>query len=138
MASFNDAHIAKHIILTSLHRYVAYPLSYRKLEELMQEWGVCVDPSIILRRVLRYALQIEAVFHRRKRSVCPSVRRRPVDLSWDRVHAHAAERLTGRGANRATRWSNNSTPWPHNPQLSKALYIIAQNLRHNYLIRVHK
>jgi transposase-like protein len=67
--SFNGAHIAQYIILTRVHWYVAYALSYWQLEELMQERGVCVDHSTIHRCVLKYAPQIEEAFHRRKRSV---------------------------------------------------------------------
>jgi len=48
MISFKGAHFEKDIILTCVRWYVASPLSYRQLEELMQERGVWVDhaPSI--------------------------------------------------------------------------------------------
>jgi hypothetical protein len=35
MISFKGAHFAKDIILTCVRWYVAHPLSYRQLEELM-------------------------------------------------------------------------------------------------------
>jgi len=35
--------------------YLPYPLSYRDLEEMMAERGLCVDHSTIARWVLRYA-----------------------------------------------------------------------------------
>jgi putative transposase len=73
MVSFKGAHFVKDIILTCVRWYVAYPLSYRQLEEMMQERGVAVDHSTINRWVLKYAPQLEAAFHRRKR---------PVWLSW--------------------------------------------------------
>jgi putative transposase len=73
MVSFKGAHFVKEIILTCVRWYVAYPLSYRQVEELMQERGVSVDHSTINRWVLKYAPQIEEAFHRRKR---------PVWLSW--------------------------------------------------------
>ena len=38
--SFKGAHFPKEIILTGVRWYVAYPLSYRHVEELMQERGV--------------------------------------------------------------------------------------------------
>jgi putative transposase len=44
-------------------------LSYRQVEELMQERGVSVDHATIHRWVLRYSPQLEAAFHRRKRPV---------------------------------------------------------------------
>jgi putative transposase len=47
MMSFKGAHFAKEIILTCVRRYVAYPLSYRQVEELMQERGVAVDHATI-------------------------------------------------------------------------------------------
>jgi transposase-like protein len=53
--------------------YLAYPLSYRQVEELMQERGVSVDHATINRWVLKYSPQLEAAFHGRKR---------PVWLSW--------------------------------------------------------
>jgi hypothetical protein len=36
MVSFKEAHFAKDIILICVRWYVAYPLSYRQVEELMQ------------------------------------------------------------------------------------------------------
>jgi putative transposase len=73
MISFKGTHFEKDIILTCVRWYVAYPLSYRPLEELMQEHGVAVDHATINRWVLKYAPQLEEAFHRRKR---------PVWLSW--------------------------------------------------------
>ncbi len=73
MVSFKDTHFVKDMILTCVRWYVAYPLSYRHVEELMQERGVSVDHATINRWVLKYSPQLEAPFHRRKR---------PVWLSW--------------------------------------------------------
>src|SRR5215467_9416848 len=73
MVSFKGAHFAKDMILTCVRWYVAYPLSYRQLEELMQERGVSVDHATINRWVLKYSPQLEEAFHRRKR---------PVWMSW--------------------------------------------------------
>ena len=47
MVSFKGAHFERDIILPCLRWYLAYPLSYRQLEELMQERGVSVDHSTI-------------------------------------------------------------------------------------------
>ena len=49
--------------------YVAYPLSTRHVEELMEERGVEVDHSTINRWVIKYSPQLEEAFHRRKRAV---------------------------------------------------------------------
>jgi putative transposase len=69
MISFKGAHFVRDIILTRVRWYVAYPLSYRQLEEMMRERGVSVEHATINRWVLKYAPQLEAAFHRRKRPV---------------------------------------------------------------------
>jgi putative transposase len=85
MVSFKGAHFEKDIILTCVRWYVAYPLSYRQLEELMQERGVSVDHATINRWVLKYSPQLEAAFHRRKRPVWTSWR---LDETYIRVRGH--------------------------------------------------
>jgi putative transposase len=85
MVSFKGAHVAKDIILTCIRWYVAYPLSYRQLEELMQERGVAVDHTTINRWVLEYRPQREAAFHRRKQPVWRSWR---MDETYIRVKGH--------------------------------------------------
>ena len=69
MISFKGAHFPQDIILTGVHWYLAYPLSTRHVEELMLERGVHMDHSTINRWVIKYSPQLEAAFHRRKRSV---------------------------------------------------------------------
>jgi putative transposase len=49
--------------------YLAYPLSYRQLEEMKQERGVALDHATIHRWVLKYAPQLEHTFRRQKRLV---------------------------------------------------------------------
>src|SRR5262245_13826681 len=49
--------------------YVAYPLSYRHVDELMEERGVSVDHAPVQRWVVKYSPQLEEAFHHRKRSV---------------------------------------------------------------------
>ena len=71
--SFKGAHFPQDIILTDIRWYVAYPLSTRHVEELMEERGVEVDHSTINRWVIKYSPQLEEAFHRRKR---------PVWVSW--------------------------------------------------------
>jgi putative transposase len=74
MVSFKGAHFETTIILTCVRWYLAYPLSYRQLEEMMQERGVLVDHATINRWVLKYAPQLEEAFHRRKRPAWSSWR----------------------------------------------------------------
>jgi putative transposase len=54
--------------------YVAYPLSYRHGEELMEERGVLLDHATIQRWVVKYSPLLEETFHQRKRSVAVSWR----------------------------------------------------------------
>jgi putative transposase len=53
--------------------YVAYPISYWQLEEMMGERGVAVDHSTLNRWVIKYAPEVEKAFRRWQR---------PVGRSW--------------------------------------------------------
>ena len=53
---------------------MAYPLSTRHVEELMEERGVEGEHATLTRWVLKYSPQLEAAFHRRKRAVWGSWR----------------------------------------------------------------
>ena len=68
--SFKGAHFPQEIILMGVRWYLAYPLSYRQVEELMEERGVDVDHATLQRWVVQDRAQLAAAFHRRKRSVC--------------------------------------------------------------------
>jgi putative transposase len=72
--SFKGAHFPKEVILMGVRWYLAYPLSTRHVEELMEERGVDVDHATINRWVIKYSPQLEEAFHRRKRSVWTSWR----------------------------------------------------------------
>jgi len=61
------------VILVCIRWYVAYPLSYRHLEEIMQERGVSVDHSSINRWAIRFLPLIEKMACKHKR---------PVGASW--------------------------------------------------------
>ena len=67
--SFKGAHFPQEIMLTGVRWYVAYPLSTRHVEALMEERGVEVDHSTMNRWVIKYSPQLEEAFHRRKRLV---------------------------------------------------------------------
>jgi putative transposase len=71
--SFKGAHFPQDIILMGVRWYLAYPLSYRHVEELMEERGVPIDHATVQRWVVKYSSQLEEAFHRRKR---------PVWVSW--------------------------------------------------------
>jgi putative transposase len=70
---FKGSHFEKEIILWGVRWYVAYPISYRQLEEMMKERGVSVDHSTFNRWVMKYAPEIEKQFR---------TRTRPVGKSW--------------------------------------------------------
>ena len=73
VVSFKGAHFPPEVILMGMRWYLAYPLSTRHVEDLMEERGVKVDHSTINRWVIKYSPQLEDEFHRRKR---------PVWVSW--------------------------------------------------------
>ena len=70
--SFKGRHFQKDMILQSIRWYLAYSLSYRDIEELMQERGFSVDHSTINRWIIHYSPRLEAVFQRKKQR--PGVR----------------------------------------------------------------
>jgi transposase-like protein len=57
------------VILVCIRWYVAYPLSYRHLEEMMQERCVLVDHSSINRWAIRFLPFLEKVFRKHKHAV---------------------------------------------------------------------
>ena len=69
MIDFKGSQFERDIILWGVRWYVAYPISYRQLEEMMAERGVEVDPSSLNRWVLKYTPLLEMAFRQRKRLV---------------------------------------------------------------------
>jgi putative transposase len=55
-------HFEKDIIMMAVRWYVAYPLSYRHVEELLQERGVNIDHTTIYRWVIAYSEKLESTF----------------------------------------------------------------------------
>ncbi|BDV36167.1 hypothetical protein SS37A_36970 (plasmid) [Methylocystis iwaonis] len=62
------------VILWGVRWYVAYPVSYRQLEEMMEGRGVEADHSTLNRWVVKYAPELERRFRSRKRPVGDSWR----------------------------------------------------------------
>jgi hypothetical protein len=52
--SFKGAHFPPDVILMGIRWYLAYPLSTRHVEELLEERGVNVDHSTINRWIIKY------------------------------------------------------------------------------------
>ena len=67
-------HYPLEVMLICVRWYVAYPLSLRHVEEMMQERGVFVDHTTVHRWAIKMLPVLAAVFRRRKRSVGSSWR----------------------------------------------------------------
>jgi len=65
MINFKWRHFEKDIILMSIRWYVAYSLSYRDIEELMNERGISVDHTTVNRWVMTYSEKLESIFQSR-------------------------------------------------------------------------
>ena|SRR6185312_8828007 len=75
MISFKGRQFNKMVILMAVRWYIAYPLSYKEVRELLLERGIEVSRSTICRWVATYSEQLEAEFRRRhKRGVVGSWR----------------------------------------------------------------
>jgi putative transposase len=81
MIDFKGSHFERDIILWGVRWYVAYPISYRQLEEMMSERGVEVDHSSLHRWVLKYTPLLDQAFRQRKR---------PVRASWRMVKTYVS------------------------------------------------
>ncbi len=81
------------ILLVCIRWYAAYPLSYRHLEEIMQERGGVVDHSSINRWAIQFLPLLKKAFPKHKHAVGTSVSARPSHLdggmpvAWNRYFA---------------------------------------------------
>jgi len=69
MLNFKGTRFPIDVILVCIRWYAAYPLSYRHLEEMMEERGVSVDHSTINRWAIRFLPLIEKLSRKHKREV---------------------------------------------------------------------
>ena len=74
MLDMKGMRFPKEIILVCIRWYAAYALSYRNLEEMMQERGVVVDHSSVNRWAIRFLPLLEKIFRK--------LYKRPVGSSW--------------------------------------------------------
>jgi len=74
MIEFKGSHFERDVILWGVRWYVAYPISYRQLEEMMEERGVEVDHSTLNRWVVKYVPLLDQQFRARKHQVGSSWR----------------------------------------------------------------
>jgi len=84
MLSFKGMRFPIDVILVCIRWYVAYPLSYRHIEELMEERGVSVDHSTINRWAICFLPLIETQSRKHKRWVGASWR---MDQTYVKVKA---------------------------------------------------
>jgi hypothetical protein len=94
VSDFKGRHFEGEIVLWAVRWYCRYGVSYRDLEQMMDERGVSVDHSTIFRWVQKYAPEIE------KRL------RRPRSTSWRIDETYVKER---RRAGRRLPQSANAT-----------------------------
>ena len=73
MISFKGSHFPRDIILMAMRWYSAYPLSYRNVEELLEERGIQVDHATVNRWIVKYSPDLEAKFRQTKK---------PIGKSW--------------------------------------------------------
>ena len=73
MISFKGSHFPKDVILMAMRWYSAYPLSYRNIEELLEERGIRVDHATVNRWIVKYSPALEAKFRQTKK---------PIGKSW--------------------------------------------------------
>src|SRR5581483_5372083 len=85
--NFKGSQFEREIILWGVRWYVAYPISYRQLEEMMGERGVTVDHSTLNRWVIKYAPEVEKQFRRRQ---CPVGRSWRLDETYVKIKGKAA------------------------------------------------
>ena len=69
MIEFKGSHFERDVVLWAVRWYVAYPISYRQLEEMMEEHGVEVDHATLNRWVLKYVPLLEQELQARKQPV---------------------------------------------------------------------
>ena len=72
--NFKGSHFPKDVILMSMRWYLAYPLSYRHVEELLAERGLSVDPATINRWIVKHSPTLESKFRHAKKVVGKSWR----------------------------------------------------------------
>jgi transposase-like protein len=73
MLSFKGIRFRTDVVLLCIRWYAAHPLSYRHIEEMLDERGVSVDHSTITRWAVRFLRLIEELSRKHKR---------PVGKSW--------------------------------------------------------
>jgi putative transposase len=71
--NFKGSHFPKDVILMTMRWYIAYPLSYRHVEELLAERGLSLDHATINRWVVKHSPTLESKFRSTKNTVGKSL-----------------------------------------------------------------
>lgn len=115
MIDFKGCHYPKTVVLYAVTFYLRYPVSYRDLEEIMQERGVDIDHATLNRWVVKFSPRIATQARLRKRPTGTSWRMdetyikvkgqwmylyRAVDKSGDTLVFMLSERRDGKSARR--------------------------------------
>ena len=149
MISFKGTHFPKDIILFAVFFYVRYGVSYRDLEEIMEERGVKVDNATLNRWVINYSSSIALEAKKRKRSVATSWRMdetyikvkgewvylyRAVDKFGDTIDFMLSEQLDEAAATAFFKQSINANGFPSKVVMDKsgANYVGLENI--NFLL----
>jgi len=67
--SFKSAHSPKDVIIMAVRWYLAYPLSYRHVEDFLKERGFFIDHATVNRWVVKYAPLLEITARKFKKQV---------------------------------------------------------------------
>jgi putative transposase len=78
---FKGAHYPKSVILYAVYFYVRYGVSYRDLEEIMEERGAEVDHATLNRWLVKFSPMIAANAQARKRLTAVSWRMPSRDIA---------------------------------------------------------
>lgn len=82
MLSFKGRHFPGDLILMAVRWKLAYSLSYRNIEELLEERGADVDHSTVHKWGVHYAPQLELIIRKRKKPVGRSWKMDKVNGRW--------------------------------------------------------
>ena len=101
MLNFKGIRFPIDVILVCIRWYAAYPLSYRHLEEMMEERGVSVDHSSINRWAIRFLPLIEKIARKHMPAVKNWLRHADAARMINESYAHITEQSRVDGMVRA-------------------------------------
>ena len=122
---FSGRHYPKDLILQTVRWYLRYNLSYRDMEEILEERGVEIDHITPYRWVQEYAPQLEAE-HRKRRKACGTSWR--MDETYSRVN----------GSISTEPWIRKGIPWTSCSPKSGIRRPPPVFLRKPYVLMVHR